>query len=31
MSKKLIGGLAGLGILVIAAGVVTALVIKNKD
>lgn len=31
MSKKLIGGLAGLSVLVVAAGVVTALVLKNKD
>lgn len=31
MTKKLICGLTGLAVLVVAAGVVTAVVLKNKD
>lgn len=31
MNKKLICGLSGLAVLVVAAGVVTAVVMKNKD
>lgn len=31
MNKKLICGLTGLAVLVVAAGVVTAVVLKNKD
>ena len=31
MTKKLIFGLTGLAVLVVAAGVVTAVVLKNKD
>ena len=31
MTKKLICGLTGLAVLVVAAGVVTAVVLKNND
>ena len=31
MTKKLICGLTGLAVLVVAAGVVTAVVLKNKE
>lgn len=31
MNKKLICGLTALAVLVVAAGVVTAVVLKNKD
>ena len=31
MTKKLICGLTGLAVLVVAAGAVTAVVLKNKD
>lgn len=31
MNKKLICGLSGLAILVVAAGIVTSVVMKNKD
>lgn len=31
MNKKLVCGLSGIALLVVAAGIVTAVVVKNRD